>query len=671
MASLFTNGKFQAENATGPVPGAKLYTYAAGTTTPLATYTLQNGSTPNANPVICNAAGQASVWAGSSAYRMILKDASDVTIWDMDNYTAPMSAVDLTTDDDPDLGAGLIGYDVTTEYTSGVGRKLRESVSVMDYIPEAYHAAILAYTSTVDVSSYFNAALADAYVVKVPAGGYYTRYPINLSGRRVSSAIGRSLIGDGVSNTIINAYTGNYPAIDALGNSGGELSGINVRSDNASYAAGLTAADCASIGVMMGRGLVNTASNEFKVKDFRFNGHTDMARNGAFGTIGICNNGAEHVIRDGVELYANIPLVDHNGLQVTVSDSCDIPTLGSAYEEPYVGTASCTIHDNRNMVLCSIDSFRAYWGHQVANVEFPNLYTSTRYGSDLTPSYTESFYLTGAAVNIRALCYQETSGLFGATYRMDHRYITFGSGQFENLDFVVQRGALDYGFTIPGAAVASIHIPDAAIVTNSRFNCNYVISTYNASGDNNGFAVLPVTVAGTPTIRSVDFTLDQATHATNIFSTIGAYCTNVTSTNFRTGKTQRCDATNLFTPVAIGLSTAGAGTYSLQSGKFERVGQWCHFTLGMAWSAHTGTGNLAITGLPYLGDADQSQAVSVYGDGLTIGAGYQVVGWIPNNQAVVQIRRMLAAGGAIDGVAMDTAVTELTVTGCYRISDAL
>lgn len=91
MASLFTAGKFTALSASGVVPGAKLYTYAAGTTTPLATYTLQDGASPNANPVICNASGQASVWLGTSAYRFILKDASDVTIWDVDNYTASSS----------------------------------------------------------------------------------------------------------------------------------------------------------------------------------------------------------------------------------------------------------------------------------------------------------------------------------------------------------------------------------------------------------------------------------------------------------------------------------------------------------------------------------------------------------------------------------------------------
>ena len=43
-----------------PLSGGKLFTYAAGTTTPLTTYTSSSGSTPNTNPIILNAAGRLS-----------------------------------------------------------------------------------------------------------------------------------------------------------------------------------------------------------------------------------------------------------------------------------------------------------------------------------------------------------------------------------------------------------------------------------------------------------------------------------------------------------------------------------------------------------------------------------------------------------------------------------
>jgi hypothetical protein len=122
MASLFTNGKFQATNASGVVPGGKLYTYAAGTTTPLATYTLQDGVSSNANPVICNASGQASVWLGTSAYRMILKDASDVTIWDVDNIRPLTDATQMT-----------YTADETGAVDRTVASKLADTVSAADF----------------------------------------------------------------------------------------------------------------------------------------------------------------------------------------------------------------------------------------------------------------------------------------------------------------------------------------------------------------------------------------------------------------------------------------------------------------------------------------------------------------------------------------------------------
>ena len=51
-----------------PLVGGKLYTYAAGTTTPQATFTDYNGATANTNPVIFNSRGEAAVWCGNSRY---------------------------------------------------------------------------------------------------------------------------------------------------------------------------------------------------------------------------------------------------------------------------------------------------------------------------------------------------------------------------------------------------------------------------------------------------------------------------------------------------------------------------------------------------------------------------------------------------------------------------
>ena len=71
--------------AGAPLIGGKVYTYAAGTTTPLATYTDNTGGTANTNPVILNVRGEAAIWLSPSSYKFVLKDANDVLIWTSDN----------------------------------------------------------------------------------------------------------------------------------------------------------------------------------------------------------------------------------------------------------------------------------------------------------------------------------------------------------------------------------------------------------------------------------------------------------------------------------------------------------------------------------------------------------------------------------------------------------
>lgn len=86
MASLTPSPKMQFFDANGnPLASGKLYTYAAGSTTPLATYTDYGAGTPNANPVVLNSRGEASVWLGTSAYYMELKDSAGTLIWSADD----------------------------------------------------------------------------------------------------------------------------------------------------------------------------------------------------------------------------------------------------------------------------------------------------------------------------------------------------------------------------------------------------------------------------------------------------------------------------------------------------------------------------------------------------------------------------------------------------------
>lgn len=114
MAVLSPPPKTQFLDASGaPLVGGKVYTYAAGTTTPQATYTTSAGTVPNANPVILNARGEADIWYDNGvSYKVVLRDSADATIWTVDNIviagsmaTQNANAVNIT--------GGTIGSGVT------------------------------------------------------------------------------------------------------------------------------------------------------------------------------------------------------------------------------------------------------------------------------------------------------------------------------------------------------------------------------------------------------------------------------------------------------------------------------------------------------------------------------------------------------------------------------
>ena len=71
-----------------PCAGCKLWTYSAGTTTPLATYVDATGVSQNTNPITLDAAGGAFIWVGSNSYKFLLKDIFGSTVWTADQVNA-------------------------------------------------------------------------------------------------------------------------------------------------------------------------------------------------------------------------------------------------------------------------------------------------------------------------------------------------------------------------------------------------------------------------------------------------------------------------------------------------------------------------------------------------------------------------------------------------------
>ena len=82
--------------------GCKLFTYQAGTTTKQATYTDSTGGTPNTNPVVMNARGEANVWLDPTlSYKFVLSPSTDSDpptdpIWTVDQISEAVASAQLT-----------------------------------------------------------------------------------------------------------------------------------------------------------------------------------------------------------------------------------------------------------------------------------------------------------------------------------------------------------------------------------------------------------------------------------------------------------------------------------------------------------------------------------------------------------------------------------------------
>jgi hypothetical protein len=123
-----------------------------------------------------------------------------------------------------------------------------------------------------------------------------------------------------------------------------------------------------------------------------------------------------------------------------------------------------------------------------------------------------------------------------------------------------------------------------------------------------------------------------------------------------------------FTPVLVGTTSAGTGTYSKQLGRYTRVGNRCMFTLRLDWSAHTGTGNMQVQGLPFQSDstANNNPTFSIWADSLTYGAG-TLSCWMVSGGSTINLS-LVSSGAAAPGVAMDT-TGAIFITGSYEIND--
>lgn len=121
-----------------------------------------------------------------------------------------------------------------------------------------------------------------------------------------------------------------------------------------------------------------------------------------------------------------------------------------------------------------------------------------------------------------------------------------------------------------------------------------------------------------------------------------------------------------FTPTIVGTTTAGTGTYSTQNGRYTKIGNRVCFSLYVVWSAHTGTGNMNVGGLPFTASSGSISSMSIWVSGITLIASNVLTAYGVNGATTIALNQYALGSSAPSAVAMDTNAA-LMLAGHYDV----
>lgn len=192
----------------------------------------------------------------------------------------------------------------------------------------------------------------------------------------------------------------------------------------------------------------------------------------------------------------------------------------------------------------------------------------------------------------------------------------------------------------------------------------------NFNANTSSYISITNNVFTTPNSKTLVVIQKNAAHTftpeTNKF--IGNTVTFIGTNNFAAETSDTIETS--YSPVITGSTTSGAGVYTLQYGRYRKLGTLVFFKIKIAVNAgHTGTGTIQI-GLPTLvaaatGNAETIVSISV--DGATTTGGQ--IGWI-NPGLVVNslgaIRCIHTATGTLASTTIPAGAFTVQASGCYQ-----
>jgi hypothetical protein len=648
-----------------PLVGGTLETYLAGTTTPTETWANKALTSSNGTSITLDANGECTLWLDDTkVYKFVLKNAAGVTQWTEDNVS------------------GTIASAAGVTYGSGSVEDQLDALSLASY------TALRAYTGTskyVQITGYLVTANPSA------TAGFFTRDDSDTTSadnggtiivssddtrwKRVYSGMIEArwfgAVGDGTSHPLSEYFASlaeaqaiyphaaaltdemDWAAIKAAINYAGSLIGGDVYLGEGDFLTNkqidINESNVTLIGAGQGgsaTGLASTqnsaatrivwnaaASTSSAVIEFRTL-QADLLQYGG---------GLRGLMIDALNLAGT-------GLRVVTWSSAHFSDLcvyaATDYAIDLTTTSySLTPGGTQNVQRCLFENINTFANNYALNAS-----TALRLGED------------PASVEAANACFNRFLGCRFAKGPANTGYGVYLLNTDNNMFFGCNTPEFVFGSTDESANGAARY--NMVIACEADIICKASQTGGNSSNNNLILGLNQSNTAGDVTIETGAGGSDDA-DATVILSD-GKMHLPKGGTTTGTVSSSRLDVfeRGSWTPAVVGTTSAGTGTYTNRGGRYTRIGDVVYFKGHVDMTAHTGTGNMTIEGLPYFAGADSVQdTVRVRAGSLTFTG--QLTGYIASGTQTISLQ-VMSSGSSLSLLAMDTSAI-VYVSGTYWV----
>lgn len=312
-------------------------------------------------------------------------------------------------------------------------------------------------------------------------------------------------------------------------------------------------------------------------------------------------NGTGKVIISGTCTMTTAGTVTISGIQLQTNSAALLAVTGSAAS--VVNLNNCYLNCTNNSGI----TYSSSSGSSVINI--------TRCTGDLGTTGIAAWVATGSgSINLQYTVWSNSGGSSTASTANPTGIFLNWCAIYFPLSFTSASSSVNYS-QINSAATNS------TCITSATSGAHTLVSSYFGSGSASALSIgasttasivgdtvvvstntNAVTGAGSVTFSPISMqgssslinTTTQTAYPITFASTGIAGSTSRSLSNFDQGT---------FTPVILGASTAGTGTYSTQTGRYQRVGRTVFVEMYIVWTAHTGTGIVQISGIPFAANA--------------------------------------------------------------------